>query len=145
MKGAGGTTGGIGQFLIGVLMMCGGFYMLLSAITVNSHFGMGAQLYGFSMYGNTIGISSGMIMIPMIFGIGMIFFNAKNLIGWILALGSLSALIIGVIAAIQFQLRPMNAFDLIVILTLSVGGLGLFLRSLKDSSLEKSPQEVDKP
>lgn len=144
MKGAGGTTGGIGQFLMGILMMCGGFYMLLSAITVNSHFGMGSHLYGFSISGNTIGISSGMIMIPMIFGIGVIFFNAKNLIGWILALGSLTALIFGVIASIQFQLRPMNAFDLIVILTLSIGGLGLFLRSLKDSKLEKLPQELGK-
>jgi hypothetical protein len=137
VKGAGGTNGGIGQFFIGILMMCGGFYLLLSAITVNSHFGMGSQLYGFSISGNAIGISSGMIMIPMIFGIGIIFFSSKNLIGWILALGSLSALIFGVIAAIQFQLRPMSAFDLIVILTLSMGGLGLFLKSLKDSNAEK--------
>jgi hypothetical protein len=137
VKGAGGTTGGIGQFLMGILMMCGGFYMLLSAIMVNSHFGMGSQLYGFSFFGNAMGISGGIIMVPMIFGIGMIFFNSKNLIGWILALGSLAALIFGVIAAIQFQLRPMNAFDLIVILTLSIGGLGLFLRSLKDSNLER--------
>jgi len=28
MKGAGGTSGGIGQFFIGLIMMSGGFYML---------------------------------------------------------------------------------------------------------------------
>ena len=30
LKGAGGTEGGIGQFLIGLVMMVAGFYLLLS-------------------------------------------------------------------------------------------------------------------
>jgi hypothetical protein len=41
------------------------------------------------------------------------------------------ALIFGVISSIHFRFSYMSAFDLIVILVLSVGGLGLFLRSLK--------------
>lgn len=142
MKGAGGTTGGVGEFLLGVLMMCGGFYLLLNAITVQSNFGMGMRLYGFSFYGNAIGVTSGMVMIPFMFGIGMIFFNSKNLIGWLLAIGSLAALIIGVIAGIQFHFRAMSAFDLIVILVLAIGGLGLFLRSLRDHRSEE-PHKVD--
>jgi hypothetical protein len=137
VKGAGGTSGGIGQFLVGVLMMCGGFYLLLNAISVNASFGMHSHLYSASFFGSVVGVTSGMIMIPMIFGIGMIFFNSKNLLGWLLALGSLAALIFGVIASIQFQLRPMSAFDLIVILVLAVGGLGLFLRSLKNGDVPK--------
>ena len=36
MKGAGGTSGGFSHFFIGIIMMCGGFYMLLNAITVTS-------------------------------------------------------------------------------------------------------------
>ena len=145
MKGAGGTNGGVGQFLLGVAMMCGGFYLLLNAISVNANFGMHSYLYQTSLFGSAFGVTSGMIMIPMIFGIGIIFFNAKNLLGWLLALGSLAAMIFGVIASIQFQLRPMSAFDLIVILVLAVGGLGLFLRSLKGSDDAKAPvQTVDK-
>lgn len=132
MKGAGGTNGGIGQFLIGLAMMCGGFYMLLNAIVVTSNFGLGYRVYGFSMWGNMVSITSGMILIPFLFGIGMIFYNGKSILGWILAAGSLCALIFGVIASLNFSFRPMSAFDLIVILSLSAGGLGLFLRSLKD-------------
>jgi len=125
--------------------MCGGFYLLLNAISVNANFGMHSYLYQTSLFGSAFGVTSGMIMIPMIFGIGIIFFNAKNLLGWLLALGSLAAMIFGVIASIQFQLRPMSAFDLIVILVLAVGGLGLFLRSLKGSDEAKAPvQTVDK-
>ena len=32
MKGAGGTPGGVATFLIGLVMTCGGFYLLLNAI-----------------------------------------------------------------------------------------------------------------
>lgn len=127
MRGAGGTSGGIGQFFIGFIMLCGGLYLLLNAITVSSHFGFGMRLYGFGRYG----ITSGMILIPFMFGVGIVFYNSKNLIGWLLATGSLVALIFGVIASLQFTFRHMSAFDLITILILTVGGLGLFLRSLK--------------
>lgn len=133
MRGAGGTDGGIGQFLIGLVMMCGGFYLLFSAISVHSSFGMGMRLYGFNAFGGNIGITTGMVMIPFIFGIGIIFYNSKNVIGWLLAGGALVALIFGVISAIQFNLRSMSAFELITILVLAIGGLGLFLRSLRSA------------
>jgi len=131
MKGAGGTSGGIGQFLISFVMMSGGFYMLLNAIQVRSSFGMGMRLYGFSAGGGNYGITTGMVMIPFIFGIGFIFYNARNPLGWLLSIGSLVALIFGVISTIQFTFRAMTAFELIVILILAVGGLGLFLNSLR--------------
>jgi len=128
MNGAGGSSGGIGHFFIGVIMMCGGFYLLLNAITVSSNFGLSSRLFGF---GNNVGVTGGMIMIPFIFGIGLVFFNSKNILGWLLTFGSITALIFGVISSVSFNLRTMTSFELIVILVLAVGGLGLFLRSLK--------------
>jgi len=126
MRGAGGTDGGLMPFLIGLVMMCSGFYMLLNAIVIRSRFGFGYNVYnvgGFS-------ITTGMIMIPFIFGVGIIFYNSKNYLGWILAGGSLISLMFGVIASVNFSFARMSAFDLIVILVLAFGGLGLFLRSL---------------
>lgn len=131
MRGAGGTSGGLGSFFIGLIMMCGGFYMLLNAIKVTSTFGMGMRLYGFSAMGGNFSVTSGMIMIPFIFGVGLIFYNSKNILGWILSIGSITGLIFGVISSIRFSFKTMTSFDLIVILVLAVGGLGLFLRSLK--------------
>lgn len=133
MRGAGGTDGGIGHFFIGLAMMCGGFYLLLEAITVTSSFGFGYRLYTLSGFGGAYGVTSGMVMLPFIFGLGMIFYNAKNIIAWLLTCGSLIALVFGVIASLHFSFRTMSAFDLITILVLSVGGLGMFLRSLKAS------------
>ncbi len=127
VKGAGGTEGGVGRFFIGLVMIIAGGYLFLNAIKVthNFHFGMGIfRVGGFS-------ITSGMVMVPFIFGVGIIFYNSKNYLGWLLALGSLIMLSFGVIAAINFRFSHMSAFDLITILTLLVGGIGLFLSSLK--------------
>lgn len=129
MNGAGGTSGGLGRFFIGLAMLCGGVYLLLNSIQVYSHYGFGARLY--SMGG--FGVTSGMIMIPFMFGVGMIFYDSRNIFAWILAGGSLLALVFGVISSIQFTFQSMSAFDLIVILVLTAGGLGIFLSSLRSS------------
>ncbi len=134
MKGAGGTSGGIGTFFIGLIMMIGGFYLLLNAISVTSNFALSRQLYGFSGMGGNYAITSGMVMIPFIFGIGLNFYNSKNIIGWVLTIGSITALIFGVISSIHFSFKSMSAFDLIVILVLAMGGTGLVLKSFKSVS-----------
>ena len=126
-RGAGGSDGGTGTFLIGLIMMIGGGYMLLNGIIVRPNFGIGSRMFGIG----GVPITSGMLLIPFMFGVGMIFYDSKNWIGWLLAGGSLVALIFGVIANMTLQFARMSAFDLIVILVLFVGGLGLFLRSLR--------------
>jgi len=127
MRGAGGSEGGELSFLVGLVMMCGGFYLLLNAVVVRAGFGLGYSLYSFGGFN----VTSGMVMIPFLFGIGIIFYNSKNILGWLLAGGSLVGLIFGVIASVNFRFRSMTAFDLIVILVLCFGGIGLFLRSLR--------------
>ncbi|AOY57961.1 MULTISPECIES: hypothetical protein [Desulfococcus] len=63
--------------------------------------------------------------------IGMIFYNAKNPLGWILVATTLAMLLFGIVSSIQFRLRDMSSFELIMILGLWMGGIGLFLNSLK--------------
>lgn len=121
-RGAGGNDGGTGSFLLGLIMMVGGGYLLLNGIVVRPNFGFGI---------GGVPITSGMILIPFMFGVGMIFYNSKNWFGWWIAGASLVALGFGVIANMTLQLARMSAFDLIVILVLLVGGIGLFLRSLR--------------
>lgn len=133
MRGAGGTNGGIGTYLLGLAMMCGGFYLLFNSIVVSSRFGTGYRVFTVPAFGSHYPVTSGMLMIPFIFGVVMIFYNGRNYFGWLLALGSLLALIFGVLASVNFSFRHMTAFDLIVILVLCAGGTGLLLRSLRSN------------
>ena len=128
MNGAGGKSGGTGAFFIGIVMFCGGIYMLLNSIIVSHQFALGARLYGFGGFS----VTSGMVLIPFIFGVGIIFYNSSKWYGWLLSGGSLVALIFGVISSIQFRFARMSAFDIIVILVLTAGGLALTLRSLRE-------------
>ena len=128
LKGAGGTSGGIGRFFIGMAMMVAGCYLFLDAVRITHHFHMGYTLYSFG----AVRLTTGMTLIPLIFGVGMIFYNAQNPLGWILTAATLVMLLFGIIANIQFRLRDMSAFELIMILALWVGGIGLFLNSLKN-------------
>jgi len=133
MKGAGGTSGGVGRFFIGLVMMCGGFYLLLNAIVVSSGFGFGMPLYGFSSFGGHFSITTGMVLIPLIFGIGMIFYQGGSILGWLLTIGSVAALLFGVISSLHINIRAMSLFELLVIFVLAFGGTGLFLSSLRAS------------
>ena len=126
--GAGGTPGGIGHFLIGFFMMSAGFYLLLSNIVVtNAWNGFSLGLYQLG----TFNVTSGAILIPIIIGIGCVFFNGRSILGWLLCGGGLAALIAGVIMSTHFHFKSISLFDLLVILILAFGGLGLILRSLR--------------
>ena len=84
-----------------------------------------------------MGLTGGMILIPLIIGVCMVFYNARSYLGWLIAVASFGALVFGVIASVSLNLRTMTAFELLTILTLAFGGLGLFLNSLRPS---RAPQ-----
>ncbi len=128
MRGAGGSEGGLGRFFIGLIMLIAGGYIFFNSIHVTHSFGMGRAL--FSVGG--VGITSGYVLIPFMFGVGMIFYDSKNIIGWVLCIATLAMLTFGIITSINFRFQRMSAFQLMSILTLFLGGLGLFLSSLRN-------------
>lgn len=52
--------------------------------------------------------------------------------------GGTGGFFLGVIASLSMSLRTMPAFELICILVLAFGGLGLFLRSLRSYAREEA-------
>jgi hypothetical protein len=119
-KNVGGTSGGIGEFLIGLIMTVAGAYLIMNQVTVTSSYW---TLWGY----NTFGLS----LIPLIFGIGILFFNGKSILGWILLITG--AVIIGtaIIMNLQIYFQSTSLFNIIVMLVLFAGGIGLIARSLR--------------
>lgn len=138
MHGAGGTQGGIEKFFVGLAMMIGGGYLLLDAIRVTTIYHWRLALYSW----NGVNVTTGGVLIVFVFGVGILFYNAKQIFGWILTAGSLLALIFGVLRRLQFHLEPMSLFDLTLILVLLFGGIGLFLNSLSDQQKLSSSRET---
>ena len=81
-----------------------------------------------SFYGaNTFGIT----LIPMLFGIALLFWNGRSVIGWMLTAGGALFILAGVIANMHIYFQPTSLFNTLVMLILLVGGLGLIARSLR--------------
>ena len=119
MSDVGGTPGGLGEFLIGFVMICVGAYLLTNQVMVAGSY--------WNFYGtNTFGIT----LLPMLFGIGMLFWNGRSVIGWLLTAGGALFVLAGVIANLHIYFRPASLFDTIVMLILVVGGLGLIARAM---------------
>lgn len=115
----GGTPGGLGEFLIGLVMTCVGGYLLTNQVTVAGSY--------WDFYGaNTFGIT----LIPMLFGIGLLFWNGRSVGGWILTVSGALFILAGVIANLHIYFRPASLFNTIVMLVLVVGGLGLIARAM---------------
>ncbi len=130
MRGAGGSDGGVMTYFLGLGMMIAGGYLLLNNIIVAPpRLGFGRALYQFGGFP----VTSGMVFIPFMLGVGLIFYKGRSWLGWGLAAGSILALVVGVISSTQLIFNRLSAFDLIVIFVLVAGGLGLFLRSLRSS------------
>lgn len=129
MRGAGGTKGGILEFFLGLGMFCAGMYLFMSNISVSNHFAMSSVL--FRVGGSSgVGVASGMLFIPFIIGVILIFNNKKSYIGWGLIVFSIGAMIIGMVTSLEFRFIPMSLFNVIMLLVLIFGGVGIFARSL---------------
>src|SRR5215469_10467476 len=116
---AGGTSGGLGEFLIGCVMVCLGGYLLTNQVSV------------VSSYRNFCGTSSfGITLIPMLCGIGILFWNGKSTVGWILTVAGALFIVAGVIANMHIYFQQVSLFNALVMLVLLVGGLGLIARGL---------------
>lgn len=129
-RGAGGTEGGTGTFILGTIMMIAGAYLLLRGIIVRPSFGFGTVAFAVGGYP----VTTGMILIPLLLGVGGLFYDSRKLWGWIIAIGSVIAIIAGVIANLNIRLITMSLFDFLIILVLLAGGIGLLLRSLSRTS-----------
>jgi hypothetical protein len=115
----GGTPGGFGKFLMGFIMTCAGAYLLTNQVSVVGSYW---NFYG----GNTFGIT----LLPMLIGIGLLFWNGRSVIGWLLCISGAVFILAGVIANLHIYFQPASLFNTIVMLILIAGGLGLIARSM---------------
>ena len=117
---AGGTPGGLGDFLIGFAMACVGAYLLTHQVSVVGSYW---AFYG----GSTFGIT----LLPMLFGIFLLFRNGRSVFGWLLTIAGALFILAGVIANMHIYFQPTSLFNTIVMLVLLAGGIGLIARGVR--------------
>ena len=118
----GGTPGGAGEFLAGLVMMAAGITMVFNRVTVHTSF--------WHFFGSAQS-SFGVTLVPLLVGIGALAFNGKSVLGWLLAAGGVLFIVAGVLMNLDVYFQPTSLWATIVMFALIAGGLGLFAKSLR--------------
>lgn len=118
-RGAGGTPGGVVEFFVGLAMAVAGAYMLTNRVMVTSYFW---TIGGYNMFGFSL--------VPLIFGIGILFFNGKSVVGWLLLAVGIVVIFAGILMNLSIYFQTTSLFGTIVMLVLLAGGIGLISRAL---------------
>lgn len=113
--------------LLGLVMLCSGGFLLASQIMVSSG---GFLAWGLPWGGSGGGM--GLLLLPLLAGIVMLFNDSDSRLGLFLVLAPLAALVTGLFASLRLDLRPTNFWSLLTMLVLLGGGGGLIARSLRD-------------
>ena len=127
IRDVGGTSGGLGMFLLGLAMTCIGGFLITDKVTIVGSY--------WSFWG---GSSFGITLLPMLFGVAILFWNGKSVIGWLLTVAGALFIFAGIIANMHIYFQATSLFNTMVMLILLVGGLSLIARSLRPHGAKQS-------
>lgn len=119
VRGAGGTPGGIGEFFVGLAMAIAGAYLITNHVVVVSGFW---SAWGYNVFG--------LSLVPLIVGIGILFFNGKSIAGWLLLFVGVVVIFTGILMNLHIYFQQTSLFNTIVMIVLLAGGIGLIFRAL---------------
>ncbi|AVO45814.1 hypothetical protein C6569_12460 [Phreatobacter cathodiphilus] len=120
LSGAGGTPGGLIPFFVGLGMTIAGAYLLTNQVSVQ---GGSWTLGGYSAFG--------LSLLPILFGIGMLFFDGSSRLGLLLLFAGIVIIAAGILVNLSIYFVPTSLFNTLMMLGLTAGGVGLVLRSLR--------------
>src|SRR5207245_2020590 len=119
-RNVGGTSGGLGDFLGGLLLLGIGGWLFLSRIYVASGF--------WSYFGPS---SFGMTVLPIFAGVALLFFDGKSVLGWLLSVGGAAMILLGVISELHIYFRPTSLIEVLLMLGMIAAGIGMIGRAVR--------------
>jgi len=118
-------------FLVGMALMAGGLFLIFQNTVISSGFSL-VEIIGFTP-------PTGVIIIPLLLGIGILFFNGKSWLGWLLTILGLVTIVLGIIMGLRMYFKPTTLYQGLIMFGMTAAGAGLFLKALvgKNSSSDR--------
>ncbi|MFZ5987690.1 MAG: hypothetical protein ACOYWZ_11275 [Bacillota bacterium] len=111
------------QFFSGIILFLIGAYLITQNTIIYTNFSALSDVLGFNM-------PFGLIILPLLIGIGILFFNSKSVLGWIVLVFGILSILLGILMALKIQFKPITLYFGILMYGMTAAGLGLFLKSI---------------
>lgn len=116
----------LAKFFIGLVMLAVGLFMIFQNTEVRSSWGMGGYFYHIGDFR----LANGMIMMPMIVGIGMLFFMRKRIYGRIVLVIGIIFVLFTIVSTTQIHWRTTSAYMFVIMFGMTAAGAGLVMREI---------------
>ena len=114
------------NFFLGLLMLGGGLFMIFQNIVVTSSWGFGGHFLRIGSFD----LPNGMIMLPLIIGIFMLFMMNKKIFGWVVLSIGILIVLLSVLLTTHITWRRTSAYLFAIMFGLVAAGGGLLIRVL---------------
>lgn len=121
-SGDGREKGNILTFFTGIVIFCLGAFTILQNTTISTSFGL-QGLIGFNP-------PFGVVLLPLIIGIIILFFNESSFFGWFLVIVGILIILVGILMGLQITFRRTTLFTTIMMYGLTAAGIGVTLKGL---------------
>lgn len=116
------SKGNILTFFVGIIIFSVGAFMIFQNTIISTHFGL-ANLIGFDP-------PFGLVLLPLIIGIIILFFNEHSFLGWFLLIVGALIILLGILMGLEIRFRQTTLFTTIMMYGLTAAGIGITLKGL---------------
>ena len=113
-------------FFIGLLMLGGGLFMIFQNISVSSSWGYSGHFFSIGGFH----LSNGMIMLPIIIGIAMLFMMERKIFGFIVVSIGIVIVLLSILLTTHISWRSTNGYVFIIMFGMTAAGGAIVLREL---------------
>ena len=121
----------LAEFVVGLAMLVVGLYLFMQKVTVSTGFCQGS----FNLGG--IHVNTGLIVVPFIIGIIMIFIKPESFLSKLVACLGFLLIIVSIISSTTMRLSSITLYEWLLYLVFIFGGLALVCRVLFKSPNKK--------
>ena len=145
MKGSGGTEGGVGLFVFGLLLAIGGIYFFFDSVRVSTgHAGALSGLMGGGRgHGRLMDTTSmGILFVPFFIGVFALFVDARRHWPWYLTFIGIAILAIEILSRIRFIIDT-KLTHLLGMLVMFAAGCALMFRSYREQKSQEKMEDAE--
>lgn len=111
------------EFFVGLLLLGGGLFWIFQSVRVTTSWG------SYFLHVGTVGIPNGVIIIPLLIGIIMLFVMKRKIFGWIVTSIGVLSILISIITSVSFHFVSQSLFSYILMFGFTAVGAALVIKA----------------